>query len=115
MLASGGDEGVLKVWDLRTFADGKHLANFAHHRCGWPWHVTAMWSFSACMSIASTVLIAWGNMPHAEVFVLHGKDCTCQADGHSGLVQTLLKCFHPHRFTSNPRYQADCEDELDGT
>ena len=33
MLASGGDEGVLKVWDLRTLATGKHLANFAHHRC----------------------------------------------------------------------------------
>lgn len=33
MLASGGDEGVLKVWDLRAFAEGKHLANFAHHRC----------------------------------------------------------------------------------
>ena len=32
MIASGGDEGLLKVWDLRKFEQGKHLANFAHHR-----------------------------------------------------------------------------------
>lgn len=36
MLASGGDEGVMKVWDLRNFAAGKHLANFSHHRCWCP-------------------------------------------------------------------------------
>lgn len=34
MLASGGDDGTLRVWDLRSFAAGQHVAKFAHHRCG---------------------------------------------------------------------------------
>ena len=32
MLASGGDDGVLRVWDLRALADGAFVANFAYHR-----------------------------------------------------------------------------------
>ena len=32
MLASGGDDGALRVWDLRTFAAGAPVANFAYHR-----------------------------------------------------------------------------------
>jgi ribosome assembly protein RRB1 len=33
MLASGGDEGALKVWDLRgSFAQGSPVANFSHHK-----------------------------------------------------------------------------------
>lgn len=32
MLASGGDDGCLRVWDLRNFKDGAAVANFAYHR-----------------------------------------------------------------------------------
>ena len=32
MLASGGDDGVLRVWDRRALADGAFVANFAYHR-----------------------------------------------------------------------------------
>ena len=32
LLASGGDEGALKVWDLRTFSQGSPVANFTHHK-----------------------------------------------------------------------------------
>lgn len=31
-LASGGDEGRLRVWDLRSFA--QPVADFDHHKCG---------------------------------------------------------------------------------
>lgn len=33
MLASGGDDGALRVWDLRAFAGGQPVANFTYHRC----------------------------------------------------------------------------------
>lgn len=34
--ASGGDDGVLRVWDLRSLADNAFVANFAYHRwVGW--------------------------------------------------------------------------------
>lgn len=33
MLASGADDGTLRVWDLRAFAAGAPVANFAYHRC----------------------------------------------------------------------------------
>lgn len=32
MLASGGDEGALKVWDLRSFPQSSPVAHFAHHK-----------------------------------------------------------------------------------
>jgi ribosome assembly protein RRB1 len=31
ILASGDDKGFLKVWDLRSFADGADVANFTYH------------------------------------------------------------------------------------
>lgn len=31
MLASGGDEGALRIWDLRMFAEGKPVADFRYH------------------------------------------------------------------------------------
>ena len=34
MMASGGDDGTLRVWDLRSFAAGAHVASFAYHKCG---------------------------------------------------------------------------------
>ena len=36
MLASGADNGTLRAWDLRTFAQGKHLGEFRHHKCAPP-------------------------------------------------------------------------------
>ena len=32
ILASGDDKGILRVWDLRNFADGSHVANFDYHK-----------------------------------------------------------------------------------
>ncbi|KAK9839213.1 hypothetical protein WJX81_001786, partial [Elliptochloris bilobata] len=32
MMASGGDDGTLRVWDLRSFAAGAHVASFAYHK-----------------------------------------------------------------------------------
>ncbi len=32
MLASGAEDGTLRVWDLRNFKDGSFVANFAYHR-----------------------------------------------------------------------------------
>ncbi|KAL0052504.1 hypothetical protein WJX82_003231 [Trebouxia sp. C0006] len=32
ILASGDEKGVLRVWDLRNFSDGGHVANFDYHR-----------------------------------------------------------------------------------
>jgi ribosome assembly protein RRB1 len=32
MLASGGDDGALRVWDLRAFSEGSAVANFTYHR-----------------------------------------------------------------------------------
>ncbi|KAL3143451.1 hypothetical protein ABBQ38_002267 [Trebouxia sp. C0009 RCD-2024] len=32
ILASGDEKGVLRVWDLRNFADGSHVANFDYHK-----------------------------------------------------------------------------------
>ena len=60
MLASGGDDGRLRVWDLRSFSDGAFVANFAHHRApitsvGWsPWEA-AMLSAAA----ADNTLTVW--------------------------------------------------------
>ena len=34
ILASGDEKGVLRVWDLRNFSDGGHVANFDYHRWG---------------------------------------------------------------------------------
>ena len=40
MLASGGDDGALRVWDLRTFTgdaaanEAAFVADFTYHRCG---------------------------------------------------------------------------------
>lgn len=31
MLASGGDDGCFRIWDLRNFKDGAFVANFTHH------------------------------------------------------------------------------------
>ena len=36
MLASGADDGTLRAWDLRTFAQGKHLGEFRHHKYAVP-------------------------------------------------------------------------------
>ena len=32
ILASGDDKGSLKVWDLRNFTEGSHVANFDYHK-----------------------------------------------------------------------------------
>ncbi|KAL0022992.1 hypothetical protein WJX79_004044 [Trebouxia sp. C0005] len=32
ILASGDEKGVLRVWDLRNFSDGAHVANFDYHK-----------------------------------------------------------------------------------
>lgn len=32
ILASGDEKGVLRVWDLRNFSDGGHVANFDYHK-----------------------------------------------------------------------------------
>ena len=32
ILASGDDKGALKVWDLRNFTEGSHVANFDYHK-----------------------------------------------------------------------------------
>lgn len=32
MLASGADDGTLRIWDLRNFAAGQYVANFAYHK-----------------------------------------------------------------------------------
>lgn len=32
ILASGDEKGILRVWDLRNFADGGHVANFDYHK-----------------------------------------------------------------------------------
>ena len=32
ILASGDEKGVLRVWDLRNFNDGGHVANFDYHK-----------------------------------------------------------------------------------
>lgn len=36
MLASGAEDGGLRVWDLRDLAGGEHVANFTYHRCASP-------------------------------------------------------------------------------
>ena len=32
ILASGDDKGILRVWDLRNFSSGSHVANFDYHK-----------------------------------------------------------------------------------
>lgn len=54
MMASGGDDGTLRVWDLRSFAAGAHVASFAYHKCG-PAQVPSVTacfgsSFRACVA-----------------------------------------------------------------
>ena len=32
MLASGADDGTLRIWDLRNFKQGEYVANFGYHK-----------------------------------------------------------------------------------
>lgn len=32
MLASGGDDGTLRIWDLRNFSQGSYVSNFSFHK-----------------------------------------------------------------------------------
>eukprot|EP00955_Chlamydomonas_euryale_P087824 364326-Chlamydomonas_euryale.AAC.15 len=32
MLASGAEDGSLRIWDLRSFASGSHVSHFGFHR-----------------------------------------------------------------------------------
>lgn len=32
MLASGADDGNMKIWDLRNFKEGSHIAQFSFHK-----------------------------------------------------------------------------------
>jgi len=47
ILASGDEKGVLRVWDLRNFSDGGHVANFDYHR----WGSTSSLLFYMCWSL----------------------------------------------------------------
>ncbi|KAI0207134.1 Glutamate-rich WD repeat-containing protein 1 [Lamellibrachia satsuma] len=49
-ILSGGDDGMLKVWDLRQFAQGKPVAMFKHHTApitSVEWHQTDSTVFAA--------------------------------------------------------------------
>ncbi|XP_074648374.1 glutamate-rich WD repeat-containing protein 1-like [Tubulanus polymorphus] len=50
-IISGGDDGVIKVWDLRQFATGKPVATFKHHTAPitsleWYWHDSSVFAAS---------------------------------------------------------------------
>jgi hypothetical protein len=53
MLASGGDDGALRVWDLRTFGadraanEKSFVANFTYHRCLLD-HIDSSGAFKSC-------------------------------------------------------------------
>ncbi|KAK3585998.1 hypothetical protein CHS0354_033115 [Potamilus streckersoni] len=52
-ILSGGDDGVLKVWDLRQFQHGKPAASFKHHLesiTSVEWHPSDSSVFAACGS-----------------------------------------------------------------
>ena len=59
MLASGDDQGILKIWDLRQFQQGSHVAEFSFHKRSitsleWAPHESSMLATSDDDQIAVT-------------------------------------------------------------
>lgn len=54
-LLSGGDDGMIKVWDLRQFKTNKPVTQFEHHKApitSIEWHPTDSTVFTVSSSIA---------------------------------------------------------------
>lgn len=107
ILASGDEKGVLRVWDLRNFSDGGHVANFDYHKGAitsveWSHHESSILATCASDDQLAVWDLALERDPEEEAALAADTNALAPADlppqllfVHSG--QHNMKEVHWHR------------------
>lgn len=91
MMASGGDDGSLRIWDLRSFSSGSYVSNFQFHKS----YITSVeWcpyegSMLATSGGDDQLAVRLQHMQFSNVF-----HCSCKsADSASAVAMISRQCF----------------------